>query len=103
MRIRQKRKLVPVRRFVVGLLSQTLIVHMIRCRRLPFIQSRAAATLMAMTLLVMVVGSRCRFRRGVLPAVARRCQISYFPWLCYSGGLYDVNGLVKGFYSRRYG
>ncbi len=30
--------------FVVGLLSQTLIVHMIRTRRIPFIQSRAACT-----------------------------------------------------------
>lgn len=28
--------------FVEGLLSQTLIVHMIRTRRVPFIQSRAA-------------------------------------------------------------
>ncbi|MGB7479062.1 MAG: magnesium-translocating P-type ATPase, partial [Burkholderiaceae bacterium] len=35
--------------FVVGLLTQTLIVHMIRTPKLPFIQSRAAAPLLAMT------------------------------------------------------
>ncbi len=29
--------------FIVGLLTQTLIVHMIRTPKLPFIQSRAAA------------------------------------------------------------
>ncbi len=28
--------------FIEGLLSQTLIVHMIRTRRIPFVQSRAA-------------------------------------------------------------
>jgi Mg2+-importing ATPase len=28
--------------FVIGLLTQTLIVHMIRTRHIPFIQSRAA-------------------------------------------------------------
>jgi Mg2+-importing ATPase len=36
--------------FVESLLSQTLIVHVIRTGRLPFVQSRAAAPLMATTL-----------------------------------------------------
>ncbi len=36
--------------FVVGLLTQTLIVHMIRTPKIPFIQSRAAAPLLVMTL-----------------------------------------------------
>ena len=35
--------------FVVGLLTQTLIVHMIRTPKIPFIQSRAAAPLLVMT------------------------------------------------------
>ncbi len=35
--------------FIEGLLSQTLIVHMIRTRRIPFVQSRAARPLFAMT------------------------------------------------------
>jgi Mg2+-importing ATPase len=42
--------------FVVGLLSQTLIVHMIRTRRIPFIQSRAAWPLIVMTGMVMALG-----------------------------------------------
>ncbi len=44
LRIRQKRKLCSSQLVCGGLLSQTLIVHMIRTRRLPFIQSRAAAS-----------------------------------------------------------
>lgn len=78
--------------FVVGLLSQTLIVHMIRTRRLPFIQSRAAWPLMAMTLLVMVVGVFVAvFAAGVLPAITG-AAVKLFPVAdCHSGGLYDVN------------
>ncbi|WP_395406582.1 magnesium-translocating P-type ATPase [Pseudoduganella sp. UC29_106] len=42
--------------FIVGLLTQTLIVHMIRTPKLPFIQSRAAMPLLVMTGLIMAVG-----------------------------------------------
>lgn len=42
--------------FVVGLLTQTLIVHMIRTPKLPFIQSRAATPLLVMTGVIMAVG-----------------------------------------------
>lgn len=39
--------------FVEGLLSQTLIVHMIRTRKIPFFQSRASWPVMAMTFAIM--------------------------------------------------
>ena len=42
--------------FVVGLLTQTLVVHMIRTPRLPFVESRAAAPLMLMTGAIVIVG-----------------------------------------------
>ncbi|HRO81796.1 MAG TPA: magnesium-translocating P-type ATPase [Alicycliphilus denitrificans] len=42
--------------FVVGLLTQTLIVHMIRSPKLPFVQSRAATPLLVMTGVIMAVG-----------------------------------------------
>lgn len=42
--------------FVEGLLSQTLIVHMIRTRKIPFIQSRATWPVMGLTFLIMAVG-----------------------------------------------
>lgn len=42
--------------FVVGLLTQTLVVHMIRTEKIPFIQSRATAPVMISTLIVMSLG-----------------------------------------------
>jgi Mg2+-importing ATPase len=42
--------------FVVGVLTQTLIVHMIRTPRIPFVQSRAATPLLIMTSLIMALG-----------------------------------------------
>jgi len=42
--------------FIVGLLTQTLIVHMIRTPKIPFIQSRAAPALMLMTAMIMAIG-----------------------------------------------
>jgi P-type Mg2+ transporter len=42
--------------FIEGLLSQTLIIHMIRTSKVPFFQSTASAPLMLMTLVVMAVG-----------------------------------------------
>jgi Mg2+-importing ATPase len=42
--------------FVVGLLTQTLIVHMIRTERIPFVQSTAAPVVLITTAAVMAVG-----------------------------------------------
>lgn len=42
--------------FVVGLLTQTLIVHMIRTEKIPFIQSTAAPVVLVTTAAVMAVG-----------------------------------------------
>jgi len=42
--------------FVEGLLSQTLIVHMIRTRKIPFVQSRASWPLIFTTVAVMLTG-----------------------------------------------
>ena len=42
--------------FIVGILTQTLIVHMIRTAKLPFIESRAAPSLMVMSGIIMAVG-----------------------------------------------
>jgi Mg2+-importing ATPase len=42
--------------FVEGLLSQTLIVHLVRTAKVPFLQSRAAPALLATTAAIMLVG-----------------------------------------------
>ncbi|HEX4932632.1 MAG TPA: HAD-IC family P-type ATPase, partial [Gemmatimonadaceae bacterium] len=43
--------------FVESLMSQTLIIHVIRTNRLPFVQSRASRPLLLTTLLVMAIGA----------------------------------------------
>ena len=66
--------------FLVGLLTQTLIVHMIRTRKIPFIQSRASKPVMIMTALIMGIGLVIPFSPfgrylGFVPLPG-----SYFPW-----------------------
>ena len=90
--------------FVVGLLSQTLIVHMIRTRRIPFIQSRAAWPLCVMTLVVMVVGITLPFSPLAPYLSLQALPLSYFPWLvAILAGYMTLTQMVKGIYSRRYG
>ncbi|MGW6946088.1 magnesium-translocating P-type ATPase [Streptomyces xanthophaeus] len=67
--------------FIEGLLSQTLIVHMIRTRKIPFIQSRASWPVMVMTVLAVLTGLYLPFSPlapslGFVALPAR-----YFPWL----------------------
>lgn len=90
--------------FVEGLLSQTLIVHMIRTRKIPFIQSRASWPLCVMTLAVVVVGIGLTFSplAGFLQLQA--LPLSYFPWLMVIlTGYMVTTQLVKGWFVRRYG
>ena len=54
--------------FIEGLLSQTLIVHMIRTRKVPFFQSRASWPVMAMTFSVMAIGISSRSHPSVRPS-----------------------------------
>src|SRR6202023_2688921 len=42
--------------FVESLLTQTLIIHVIRTRKIPFVQSRASGPLIAMTAVIMSIG-----------------------------------------------
>lgn len=86
------------------LLSQTLIVHMIRTRRIPFVQSRAAWPLFAMTLVVMAVGIALPFSPLASYLQLQALPLSYFPWLvAILAGYMVLTQAVKGFYSRRYG
>lgn len=67
--------------FVEGLLSQTLIVHMIRTRKVPFVQSTASWQVMLMTFSIMIVGVCIPFSPfggaiGLTPL-----PLTYFPWL----------------------
>ncbi|BAN98092.1 magnesium-translocating P-type ATPase [Plautia stali symbiont] len=67
--------------FVEGLLSQTLVVHMLRTRKIPFIQSRAALPVLLITACVMIAGILLPF--SPLGAMVGLVSLpwSYFPWL----------------------
>ncbi|MBU5437110.1 magnesium-translocating P-type ATPase [Tissierella sp. MSJ-40] len=67
--------------FVEGLLSQTLIVHMIRTKKIPFIQSRAATPLMILTSVIMVIGIAIPFTPFGNTIGLQALPLSYFPWL----------------------
>ena len=90
--------------FVEGLLSQTLIVHMIRTRRIPFFQSRASWPLMGMTLVIMAIGIAIPMSPLAYYFKLEALPLSYFPWLVGILVAYAVliQGM-KGWYSKRYG
>jgi Mg2+-importing ATPase len=89
--------------FIEGLLSQTLVVHMIRTRRVPFLQSVASAPVLALTGAIMVIGMLIPYsglgaRIGMVPLPG-----IYFAWLALTLVSYCVlTQLVKTIYIRRY-
>jgi len=90
--------------FVVGLLTQTLIVHMIRTPKIPFVQSRASWPLLADTAPISAIGIFLpmgplaeHFKLQALP-------LGYFPWLIVILLAYAVlTTLLKRVYIRKYG
>ncbi|NMM09958.1 MAG: magnesium-translocating P-type ATPase [Polaromonas sp.] len=90
--------------FVVGLLTQTLIVHMIRTPKVPFIESRAAWPLMVMTLLIMVVGIFLPMGSIASYFKLQALPLAYFPWLVgMLLGYAVLTTLMKRYYIRRFG
>ena len=90
--------------FVESILTQTLIVHIIRTRRIPFFQSIASPVLLATTLLVMAAGAflpyspfAAYFGFVPLPAI-------YWAWI--AGFLFTYSVLthwVKVWFHKKYG
>ena len=92
------------RGIVLEPLTQTLIVHMIRTPRIPFVQSRASWPLLAATAAIMAIGIFLpmgplagHFKLQTLP-------LGYFPWLIVILLAYAVlTTLLKRVYIRKYG
>jgi Mg2+-importing ATPase len=90
--------------FIEGLLSQTLIVHMIRTRKLPFVQSFPGWPLLAMTLLVMSLGVLLPMSPLAHYFKLQALPLEYFPWLAAILFGYAVLAqAMKGVFARRYG
>src|SRR5665647_1609487 len=67
--------------FIESLLSQTLIIHMIRTKKIPFIQSWATAPVVALTSLIMAIGIYIPFSPFADALKMQELPLSYFPWL----------------------
>lgn len=90
--------------FIEGLLSQTLVVHMLRTRKVPFFQSTAALPVILATGLVMCLGIYIPF--SPLGAMVGLVPLpwEYFPWLAATllGYCLVAQGM-KALYIRRFG
>jgi P-type Mg2+ transporter len=90
--------------FVQGLLSQTLIIHVIRTAQFPFVESTAAVPVLLATFIVIAIGVLFPFTPlgetvGMVPL-----PMLYFPWLVIILVSYCLlTQLIKQGYLRQFG
>lgn len=90
--------------FIEGLLSQTLIVHMIRTRKIPFVQSWAALPVVVLTAGIMLAGILIPFSPFAAALKMEPLPLQYFPWLIAILASYCVlTQVVKNWYIRKFG
>ncbi len=90
--------------FVESLLTQTLIVHIIRTNRIPFLQSRASRPMSFTTIAIMVIGMWLPFSSFAGMLGFTRLPASYFLWI--AGFLVAYGVLTHGmktWFNRRFG
>jgi Mg2+-importing ATPase len=90
--------------FVESLLTQTLIVHIIRTRRVPFVGSRASLPMTLTTLSVMAVAVWLPYSRFAPALGFERLPVAYWFWIVGFLVVYGVlTHTVKTWFLRRYG
>ncbi|HWZ14304.1 MAG TPA: magnesium-translocating P-type ATPase [Mucilaginibacter sp.] len=89
--------------FVESLLSQTLIVHMIRTRKIPFIQSWATAPVLALTTGIMAIGLFLPFSPLAQAFKLQPLPLMFFPWLIGILLIYCVlTQVIKNWFIRKF-
>ncbi len=89
--------------FIEGLLSQTLIVHMIRTEKIPFFQSMPATPVLLLNLTIMAAGIAFPFTSLGHQVGSKALPLSYFPWLGVTLlGYCILTQLVKRWYINRF-
>jgi Mg2+-importing ATPase len=89
--------------FIEGLLSQTLIIHMIRTRKIPLFQSTATMPVLLLTGCIMAFGIYVPFSPLGAAVGLQPLPWSYFPWLVgMLLGYCVLTQLVKTLYLRRF-
>jgi Mg2+-importing ATPase len=90
--------------FVEGLMTQTLVVHMIRTRKIPFLQSRPAPLLLATTVAIMALGIFLPMGPLAHYFKLQPLPLAYFPMLALILlGYMLLTQAMKRFYARRFG
>jgi Mg2+-importing ATPase len=90
--------------FVESLWSQTLVIHMIRTPKIPFIQSRASFPVLLFTTIGITIGTIIPYTPISTLMGMYAMPLAYFPWLVGMIFLYMVLAtLLKTRYAKRYG
>ncbi|MCE2706333.1 MAG: magnesium-translocating P-type ATPase [Proteobacteria bacterium] len=91
--------------FIESLFTQTMIVHMIRTRKIPFIQSSASWYMIIMMIVILSIG----LLLPMLPITAsylkmQELPLSYFGWLSLTiVGYLWLTQVMKNVYANKYG
>ncbi|HEY9110403.1 MAG TPA: magnesium-translocating P-type ATPase [Rhodanobacteraceae bacterium] len=89
--------------FVESLLTQTLVVHMIRTRRIPFVQSAASAPVLGLTTAIIAVGIAIPFTTLGAKLGMVELPLEFFGWLGATVVAYcALTQIVKVIYMRRF-
>ncbi|WP_233839989.1 magnesium-translocating P-type ATPase [Dyella sp. 2HG41-7] len=89
--------------FIESLLTQTLVVHMIRTRKIPFLQSVAAAPVLGLTTAIIVIGMLIPFSAIGAKIGMVHLPDAYFGWLAATVVTYcALTQLVKVLYIRHF-
>lgn len=89
--------------FVMGLVSQTLVIHLIRTGRLPFVQSRASRPVTILTCAMAAIGIWLPFTNIGAHVGLQPLPLAYFGWLiALLAGYFVLVQVTKMFYIRHF-
>ncbi|WP_032113294.1 magnesium-translocating P-type ATPase [Candidatus Paracaedibacter symbiosus] len=90
--------------FIEGIVTQTLIVHLIRTRKIPFIESSAAPSLLLATFAIIAIGIYLPYSRFAATLDFIPVPLTFTIWLGFIVLGYAVTvQMVKSFYQKRFG
>jgi Mg2+-importing ATPase len=89
--------------FVESLITQTLIVHMIRTEKIPFLQSTASIAVMSLTAIIIAIGCYLPFSPIAVTVKITALPMGYWPFLVLTTlGYCVLTQLCKQVYIRKF-
>ncbi len=90
--------------FLESLCTQTLVIHVIRTSKMPFLESKPSKSLLAMSLAIVLFGLSLPFSPLAKPLGFVQPPLEYFAFLAAIVGVYLVCvQLVKKWFTKKYG